>query len=237
MIFGHGRQLLGLAVHPEEEIFATAGCDKNIALWRRHKLLWTCHSGYECVSLAFHPFGSALAVGSTEGHLLILNAENGTNMITLRVCGSPLNCISYNQGENILCLYLFWFLKAKQNKLTYSIEKMVSDSVCVFLVGDMIALGSQNGCIYLFRASRDGFSYKKLNKIRGTQPLQHLDWSIDAFYLQTVTVDFDLLFCEFFLFFFLAILIISFSFNFEISFEIHIYFFNKKNNKQFKITQ
>ncbi|XP_031631490.1 echinoderm microtubule-associated protein-like CG42247 isoform X4 [Contarinia nasturtii] len=160
VVFGHGRQLLGLAVHPEEEIFATAGCDKNIALWRRQKLLWTCHSGYECVSLAFHPFGSALAVGSTEGHLLILNAENGTTMITLRVCGSPLNCISYNQ------------------------------------VGDMIALGSQNGCIYLFRVSRDGFSYKKLNKIRGTQPLQHVDWSMDGFFLQTVTVDFDLLFWD-----------------------------------------
>lgn len=68
--------------------------------------------------------------------------------------------------------------------------------VKLFLVGDMIALGSQNGCIYLFRVSRDGFSYKKLNKIRGSQPLQHLDWSIDAFYLQSVTVDFDLLFCK-----------------------------------------
>lgn len=66
-----------------------------------------------------------------------------------------------------------------------------------FSVGDMIALGSQNGCIYLFRVSRDGFSYKKLNKIRGSQPLLHLDWSIDAFYLQSVTVDFDLLFCKY----------------------------------------
>lgn len=103
VVFGHGRQLLGLAVHPEEEIFATAGCDKNIALWRKQKLLWTCHSGYECVSLAFHPFGAALAVGSTEGHLLVLNAENGSTMITLRVCGSPLNCISYNQGANSKC--------------------------------------------------------------------------------------------------------------------------------------
>lgn len=67
----------------------------------------------------------------------------------------------------------------------------------IYSVGDMIALGSQNGCIYLFRVSRDGFSYKKLNKIRGSQPLQHLDWSIDAFYLQSVTVDFDLLFCTY----------------------------------------
>lgn len=110
VVFGHGRQLLGLAVHPEEEIFATAGCDKNVALWRKQKLLWTCHSGYECVSLAFHPFGAALAVGSTEGHLLVLNAENGSTMITLRVCGSPLNCISYNQG------------KKKRNRISLSLS-------------------------------------------------------------------------------------------------------------------
>lgn len=60
----------------------------------------------------------------------------------------------------------------------------------------MIAMGSQNGCIYLFRVSRDGFSYKKMNKIRGSQALQHLDWSVDGSYLQTVTIDFDLLFCK-----------------------------------------
>jgi len=41
IVFGHGRQLWGLAVHPDDEVFATAGHDKNIALWRRHKLLWT----------------------------------------------------------------------------------------------------------------------------------------------------------------------------------------------------
>lgn len=41
VIFGHGRQLWGLAAHPEDELFATAGHDKQIALWRRHKLIWT----------------------------------------------------------------------------------------------------------------------------------------------------------------------------------------------------
>ncbi|XP_037908857.1 echinoderm microtubule-associated protein-like CG42247 isoform X3 [Hermetia illucens] len=160
VVFGHGRQLWGLAAHPEDEIFATAGHDKHIALWRKQKLLWTMQSGYECVSLAFHPFGQALAAGSTEGHLLVINSENGAAMLTLRVCGSPLNCIAYNQ------------------------------------VGDMIAMGSQNGSIYLFRVSRDGFSYKKVNKIRGSQPLTHLDWSADGNFLQTVTIDFDLLFWD-----------------------------------------
>lgn len=65
------------------------------------------------------------------------------------------------------------------------------------LVGDLIAMGSENGCIYLFRVTRDGFTYKRQNKIRGTQPLQHIDWSVDGFFLQTVIVDFDLLFCKF----------------------------------------
>ncbi|XP_055857090.1 echinoderm microtubule-associated protein-like CG42247 isoform X1 [Episyrphus balteatus] len=160
VVFGHGRQLWGLAVHPEDEIYATAGHDKHIALWRKHKLIWSIQTGYECVALAFHPFGTALAAGSTEGHLLVINAENGSVMLTLRVCGSPLNCIAYNQ------------------------------------VGDMIAMGSQNGSIYLFRVSRDGFSYKKVNKIRGSQPLTHLDWSMDGNYVQTVTIDFDLLFWD-----------------------------------------
>jgi hypothetical protein len=60
----------------------------------------------------------------------------------------------------------------------------------------MIAIGSQNGSIYLYRVSRDGFSYKKINKIRGSQPLTHIDWSIDGHYLQTATIDFDLLYWD-----------------------------------------
>jgi len=69
-----------------------------VALWRKNKLIWTIQTGYECVALAFHPFGT-LAAGSTEGHLLVINCENGAVMLTLRVCGSPLNCVAYNQGK------------------------------------------------------------------------------------------------------------------------------------------
>lgn len=126
VLFGHGKQLWGLAAHPEEELFATAGHDKNIALWRRHKLVWVTQVqtifthlksfvpnnhgklqvSYECISAAFHPFGAAIAVGSTEGHLIIINCENGATMLTIRVCGSPLNCIEFNQGNTKL-FFLF----------------------------------------------------------------------------------------------------------------------------------
>ncbi|XP_055605100.1 echinoderm microtubule-associated protein-like CG42247 isoform X2 [Uranotaenia lowii] len=160
VIFGHGKQLWAMAAHPNDEVFATGGHDKYVALWRRHKLIWTSSVGYEIISLAFHPYGAALAAGSSEGHLVVINAENGATMLTIRVCGSPLNCVEFNT------------------------------------VGDMIAIGSQNGSIYLFRVSRDGFSFKKINKIRGSQPLTHLDWSSEGNFLQSTTVDFDLLFWD-----------------------------------------
>lgn len=46
--------------------------------------------------MAFHPFGVALATGSTDGHLVIFNTETGSSVVTVRVCGSPLNCVAYN---------------------------------------------------------------------------------------------------------------------------------------------
>ena len=101
VVFGHGKQLWALAAHPDDEIFATGGHDKFVALWRRNKLIWNNSVGYEIIALAFHPYGSALAAGSSEGHLVILNVENGATMLTIRVCGSPLNCLGYNQGEMI----------------------------------------------------------------------------------------------------------------------------------------
>lgn len=56
---------------------------------------------YECVSLTFHPFGTALVAGSVEGYLVILNAENGSVVSSVRVCGSALTCMGFNPGINI----------------------------------------------------------------------------------------------------------------------------------------
>lgn len=55
--------------------------------------------GFECICIAFHPFGVALAAGSSEGHLLVLAADTGAAVATLRVCGSPLSCIGYNPSK------------------------------------------------------------------------------------------------------------------------------------------
>ncbi|XP_065353055.1 echinoderm microtubule-associated protein-like CG42247 isoform X1 [Cloeon dipterum] len=160
LVFGHHKLLVGLATHPDEEMFATAGQDKCIALWRRNGLIWSTQTQMECVSICFHPDGGVLAAGTGDGHLLVINSENGNPISRFRVCGSSLNCVAFSP------------------------------------IGDIIAIGSQNGSVYLFRVSRDGFSYKKYNKIKGNYPLACMDWSVDSNYLQTVTTEFDLIYWD-----------------------------------------
>nr|CAD7260679.1 unnamed protein product [Timema shepardi] len=149
VVFGHGRQLWGLAVHPDDELFATAGHDKNIALWNRQKLIWSTQVTIYTVTLFFL---------SWQVKLISINTSVAAWSNALLMMGG---------------------------------SRFKSQ-----LAGDMIAIGSQNGSVYLFRVSRDGFSYKKSNKIRGTQALNHMDWSTDGNYLQTVTGDYDLAFWD-----------------------------------------
>ena len=61
--------------------------------------------GFECICIAFHPFGVALAAGSSEGHLLVLSADTGAAVATLRVCGSPISCIGYNPSAYLNQFY------------------------------------------------------------------------------------------------------------------------------------
>lgn len=73
--------------------------------------------GFECICIAFHPFGVALAAGSSEGHLLVLAADTGAAVATLRVCGSPISCIGYNPSKTIVNgdkLYFFRIIVKKK---------------------------------------------------------------------------------------------------------------------------
>lgn len=127
----------------------------------------------------------------------MLAADTGAAVATLRVCGSPLSCIGYNPSniKNIKHRFIarffsFFFFTSIINLLRHNLTFVRKTA------GEIVAMGSQNGSVYLFRVSRDGFSYKKSNKIRGTQPLVQLDWSSDSRFLQTVTQDYDLVFCN-----------------------------------------
>ena len=62
--------------------------------------------------------------------------------------------------------------------------------------GDTLAVGSQNGCLYLYKSTREGLVYTRFSKMVGEQPLSAIDWSESGRFLQTVTTDYDLTFCK-----------------------------------------
>ena len=62
--------------------------------------------------------------------------------------------------------------------------------------GDTLAIGSQNGSLYLYKTSKDGGVYTRFAKMKGDQPLSSIDWSDSGKFIQTVTADYDLIFCE-----------------------------------------
>ena len=61
--------------------------------------------------------------------------------------------------------------------------------------GELLAVGSQNGSVYLYRSTKDGYVYTRSGKMAGGQPLSTIDWSTSGRYLQTLTADYDVVYC------------------------------------------
>ena len=155
ILFGHSSQLNNIATHPSDISFVTVGADKIVSNWRRSKLIWKLQIGSEGLCAAFHPQGTVVAVGTSDGNMIIIRTDSGDHVTTTRVCGTSITAIKF-------CLD-----------------------------GDLVAAASHNGSIYLYKSSRDGFSYKKHGKVSGGQQLQHLDWDEESEYLQTCSTDFN----------------------------------------------
>ena len=156
VIYGHTKTINAVSTHPSDASFVTVGSDKVVAKWRRSKLLWKCQIQSVCLSVCHHPGGAVVAVGTSDGHLIVVTEDSGTHVTTIRMCGAGLNGVKYN------------------------------------LDGDLVAGASQNGSIYIYKVSRDGFAYKKYSKISGGQMLTQLDWDNSGEFIQTSSGDFNL---------------------------------------------
>jgi microtubule-associated protein-like 1/2 len=99
IVFGHSQRLLALDTHPSDVSFVTAGTDRQVAKWRRTKLIWRLAVLAECLAVAYHPHGGVLAVATADGHLVIVNEASGAHVTTMRVCGSALTAVKYNLGK------------------------------------------------------------------------------------------------------------------------------------------
>ncbi|KAK8400492.1 hypothetical protein O3P69_003272 [Scylla paramamosain] len=170
VVFGHSKQLWGLSINHMDSSVATAGYDKHIVKWRDTQLEWRVQAQSECVSVAVHPQGTRIAAGTIDGHFGGCQWADRT------------------EGHHAKSLRLTTLLSGLQSGHTSLCPPSVSAG------GELLAVGSQNGSVYLYRSTKDGYVYTRSGKMAGGQPLSTIDWSTSGRYLQTLTADYDVVY-------------------------------------------
>nr|XP_006815111.1 PREDICTED: echinoderm microtubule-associated protein-like CG42247-like [Saccoglossus kowalevskii] len=106
LVQGHCEEIWALATHPRQTSFVTAGYDMSVILWaaETHKLIWRTQIEKSCLSCAFNPSGSVIALATTAGRFIILNAATGTHITSVQVGNEQLDAIKYSPDGNILAM-------------------------------------------------------------------------------------------------------------------------------------
>ena len=96
VLLGHTKPIAALSTHPSDSSFVTAGSDKLVAKWRRSKLQWKVTIQSPALTVCHHPGGGVVAVGTQDGHMIVLTEDSGTHVTTIRMCGSSINALKFN---------------------------------------------------------------------------------------------------------------------------------------------
>ena len=103
-VWGHTGKLEAIAPHPDDLAFISAGYDKVVAKWRKQKILWKVSTQSELISAAYHPSSNTVVAGTLDGFAVVLNAESGVHVSTVRICSAPLNELKFNRtGSMFAC--------------------------------------------------------------------------------------------------------------------------------------
>ncbi|CAD5119118.1 DgyrCDS7761 [Dimorphilus gyrociliatus] len=100
----HSQSIAGLAVHPSEPFFYTAGQDSYVCKWSaaKKKMIWRIHVDISCSSLALDPHGKVLSVGTSNGRLIALNALTGDHLSSIQISNDLLDSVSYSpKGDRL----------------------------------------------------------------------------------------------------------------------------------------
>ncbi|XP_050411565.1 echinoderm microtubule-associated protein-like CG42247 isoform X2 [Patella vulgata] len=106
VIQGNSEEIWAIASVPNEASFITAGHDQLVMKWSTvsHAIMWRVQSDTPCVSVAVCPKGILVAVGTSNGRLLILKAEDGSQVTTTQVGKAQINAVNFSPDSNMLAI-------------------------------------------------------------------------------------------------------------------------------------
>ncbi|KAK6175613.1 hypothetical protein SNE40_014034 [Patella caerulea] len=106
VIQGNSEEVWAIASVPNEAMFITAGHDQLVMKWSTdsHAIIWRVQSDTPCVSVAVCPKGILVAVGTSNGRLLILKAEDGSQVTTTQVGKAQINAVNFSPDSNMLAI-------------------------------------------------------------------------------------------------------------------------------------
>uniref|UniRef100_A0A1I8HUF2 HELP domain-containing protein n=1 Tax=Macrostomum lignano TaxID=282301 RepID=A0A1I8HUF2_9PLAT len=107
IVSGHSDELWGLASHPSQLQFATAGSDRLVTVWDAltHQTVWSREITDQGHCLAFHPSGETLAVGCQNGRWYVLDAQRCGDIAAVHTDGSEqIECLEFSPDGSMLAL-------------------------------------------------------------------------------------------------------------------------------------
>ncbi|XP_074654603.1 77 kDa echinoderm microtubule-associated protein-like isoform X2 [Tubulanus polymorphus] len=164
VIQGHYDELWAQTTHPAEHCFYTAGYDMQVIKWStlNHKIIWRTTVDRPCLSVAIDSNGQLIAVGTTAGRLVLLDATNGQHIASLQVTNErelQLGVVSFSPAGN--------YLAVGSHDTDIYIFTILDDGQCIRRVQTGKLQGHRNF-------------------------LTQIDWSSDGHYLQSMSGDYDL---------------------------------------------
>lgn len=87
---------------PDNCYYFTCSLDSRICKWNGHKLVWKSLLPSPCASLAIHPTGFVLAVGSTDGTVYVLDKVSGLLVSYFPLTPVRINCLAYSRDGLLL---------------------------------------------------------------------------------------------------------------------------------------
>lgn len=87
---------------PKDYFYFTCSLDCRICKWNGTRLVWKSMLPSSCVSLAVHPNGFVLAVGSIDGTVYILDKISGLLVSYFPLTPVRINCLAYSSDGSLL---------------------------------------------------------------------------------------------------------------------------------------